>query len=537
MKNSNLFNNRIYCCTYVKWNLINSIKLFSFLYLSFLILCVQNSYCQTSINGYIKDGQGHPLAFANVLLLQQTDSSLVKGVISDEKGRYFISEVKAGSYLVSSSMIGFRTMYSLPLSIIDEANSMVDFTLPEAISELSEVVIKASKPLFEQQMDELVVNVKSSIISSGSTVLGVLARTPGVSVNQQNNTITMNGKEGVMIMLNGKLVRLPLSTVVQMLSGMNADQVEKIEIITSPSARYDAEGNAGLINIVNSKVQDIGTNGSFSGNLGYGYFREGYERYGGSLNLNYRTERVSFYLDYSGMMDHFIMLSTNERKIRLPGQETQSSFQGKRDFKNWTQNFRSGIELALNPKTTIGSQFTAFSIKNDQLAFNKTIISEAGIIDTRINVRDRERNHWWNYAVNLNLTHNFTPDQSISADADYLYYFHNNPHNYLFNYHFLQGNQQEEEQLVNSKHTPIHMWVGKIDYKHRINDRFSMEAGIKGFLSDVDNEIIANRSREGSWFRDTLMSQHVMMEENIGAAYLSLNTTLNAKTKLQTGLR
>src|SRR5690606_31814212 len=179
----------------------------------------------------------------------------------------------------------------------DKSSNWVGFILEDDISELSEVLIQAKKPLFEQQMDRLVVNVKNSIISSGSTVLDILARTPGISVNLQNNSISMNGKEGVMVMLNGKPVRLPLNAVVQMLSGMNADQVEKIEIITSPPAIYDSEGNAGLINIVKSNSLELGTAGAFSGNFGYGFYKKGYKRFGGSFNLTHRTQKLNFYMD------------------------------------------------------------------------------------------------------------------------------------------------------------------------------------------------------------------------------------------------
>ncbi|CAN5617234.1 hypothetical protein BH23BAC1_BH23BAC1_04190 [soil metagenome] len=165
-------------------------------------------------------------------------------------------------------MLGFQTFFSSPVSVEVNNNQIIEFILTEDVSELSEVLVSAQKPLFEQQMGKLVVNVNSSIISSGSTVLEVLTRIPGILVNQQNNSITMNGKEGVMVMLNGKLVRLPLNVVVQMLSGMNADQVSTIEIINNPPTRYEAEGNAGLINIISKENLEMGINGSFSGNFG-----------------------------------------------------------------------------------------------------------------------------------------------------------------------------------------------------------------------------------------------------------------------------
>ncbi|WP_373523365.1 carboxypeptidase regulatory-like domain-containing protein, partial [Aquiflexum sp.] len=211
----------------------------------FLFFAITDAYCQGTIQGSVKNDKGQPIAFTNILVLEKTDSSLIQGVVCDESGKFYLSQIPKGSYLISAHMLGFQTYFYSPVSLEVNNNQTLEFILTEEFSELSEVMVSAQKPLFEQQMGKLVVNVSSSIISSGSTVLEVLSRTPGILINQQNNSITMNGKEGVMVMLNGKLVRLPINVVVQMLSGMNADQVSTIEIISNPPSQYDAEGNAG----------------------------------------------------------------------------------------------------------------------------------------------------------------------------------------------------------------------------------------------------------------------------------------------------
>ena len=501
--------------------------------LIFGFLSAQPIFPQSIIQGSVKDSKGLPMPFANVLLLHPADSSLVKGAVSDEVGHFSIQVVPSGNYLVTTSMLGFRTVYSLPLTISNNYTHRMDFVLEEDISDLSEVLIQANKPLFEQQMGRLVVNVKSSVISSGSNVLDVLARTPGITVNQQNNSITINGKEGVMIMLNDKMVRIPLSALVQMLSGMSADQVEKIEIISSPPARYDSEGNAGLINIVSVNNLEMGTNGSFSSHLGHG----GHERFGASLNLNHRTEKINFYVDYSGSKNHNIHFLSNLQRVDLPDQQYRSEFKSERDNADWNQHLRTGIEYVLSQKTLIGSQFSAFSTKRDQLAYNVTEIAEWENPTTLINVQDIERNHWWNLSINLNMNHRFTPDQDLSLDLDYLYFFHNNPHDYLFNYQYVQEERLEEEVLVIRKITPIKMWVGKTGYQYRVNENLSLEAGMKVFFSEVDNKIETKSSNEETWLADSLLNQHMLMEENIGAGYFSLNANLDSKTKLQSGLR
>lgn len=512
-----------------------TVALYGLLSVFFLFFAVINSFCQ--IQGNVRNENGQPIAFANILLLEKTDSSLIQGVVCDESGKFYLSQIPKGSYLISAHMLGFQTYFSSPVSVDVNNNQTMEFILAEAVSDLSEVTVSAQKPLFEQQMGKLVVNVNSSIISSGSTVLEVLSRTPGILINQQNNSITMNGKEGVMVMLNGKLVRLPLSAVVQMLSGMNADQVSTIEIINNPPARYEAEGNAGLINIISKENLEMGTNGSFSGNFGTSFDRETLERFGGSMNLNHRGKKVSFYLNASGRREHFLMIMSNIRKIDPSRLKIGSISEFERDFMVWTLNGQGGFEIALNPNTAIGGQLTSISTKQDQYAFGQTEISQSNFMKTRIGVIDLERNHWWGFGTNLYLTHRFPKGGLLTFDVDYLYYFHNNPHNYRFNYSYFPVELEDKELLINDKHTPIHIRVVKSDYQRLINEKVSMEMGFKGTTSDIENKIHALRYRNENWSVDSELSQHVFMIENIGAAYVSLDADLDSKTKLQSGLR
>ncbi|WP_373524440.1 outer membrane beta-barrel protein, partial [Aquiflexum sp.] len=339
------------------------------------------------------------------------------------------------------------------------------------------------------------------------------------------------------VMLNGKLVRLPINVVVQMLSGMNADQVSTIEIISNPPSQYDAEGNAGLINIISTQNLEMGTNGSFSGNFGTSFDQETLERFGGSMNINHRGRKVSFYLNASARREHYLMLTTNNRIINPNGVEIRSDSEYERDFMVWTLNGQGGFEIALNANTSFGGQITGISTKEDQVAFGQTEISHSNHLNTRIGVKDLERNHWWGYGTNLYFTHKFPKGGFLTFDLDYLYYFHNNPHDYRFKYSFYPEQSEEEELLVNDKHTPIHIKVAKSDFQQKLNDNLSMEMGLKGTLSDIENKIEANRFQNNTWFKDSELSQHVLMKENIGAAYLSFDADLDRKTKMQAGLR
>ena len=502
---------------------------------SFLgISCLTTSaIAQTTLTGSVHDGAGKPLPFASIALLNSRDSSLVKGTLSQETGFYAFDNVRPGQYRLSASAMGYASVRSEAVVIANTSVKLPDLTLREAAKTLGEVTVAAQKPLFEQQMDRMVINVQSSITNSGGTALDVLERSPGVSVNRQSNSIAMNGKEGVMVMLNGKLTRLPMTAVVQMLSGMNANNIEKIELITTPPASFDAEGNAGLINIVTKKNTNLGTNGSYSLNFGYGK----YERTGASININHRSEKLNIYADYSGLMNHFRMTSYNNRTIYLPDVQSESNYVGDRDLRNWSHNGRVGLDYTVSPKTTVSGLLSAFSTKQNQLAYNDTDVSERGVPTTKINVRDQEINEWQNYAGNVNLRHKFSPKQEISADVDYLHYYNNDPHQYVFDYTYLQENRQQQDLFNNSKQTPIRIWVAKTDYTLNTGKNFKLEAGIKGTFSNLNNKVIAERFTDDAWVVDPQYSQNVFMTERITAAYVNMNKPLTAKTKLQAGLR
>jgi hypothetical protein len=190
----------------------------TFIFTCIFSLCSIIAEAQTSISGTILEENGSPLPTANVLLLQPEDSSVVKGAVTDNSGFYELTNISPGTYQLSVSMIGFHRYVS---SVFEVNQNSVDFdtiTLRVSLEQMDEVNVTARRPLFEQKIDRLVVNVQSSITSSGSSVLQVLEKSPGIQVNRQSNTISMSGKTGVRVMINDKFVQLPIDAVVQMLT-------------------------------------------------------------------------------------------------------------------------------------------------------------------------------------------------------------------------------------------------------------------------------------------------------------------------------
>jgi len=200
--------------------------------IAIIFFCGFSATCfgQGKIVGKVLLANGQPLPNASVLLLKYKDSSLVKGIVSESTGNYFFAGIPSGRYLVTSSYSGYKQEYTAPfdLTVAGKSLDLGSLKLTEKIDKLKDVNVVIKKPLFEQKMDRMVINVASSVTSAGSTVLEVLQRSPGIIVDVQNNSLSMNGKDGVVVMLNGKINRMPISAIVQMLAGMSQTILKKL---------------------------------------------------------------------------------------------------------------------------------------------------------------------------------------------------------------------------------------------------------------------------------------------------------------------
>ncbi|MEO1435598.1 MAG: carboxypeptidase regulatory-like domain-containing protein, partial [Bacteroidota bacterium] len=313
------------------------------LVLGFSITSLPLLFAQSTIFGRVQDAEGQGMAYANVLLLNASDSILLKGEISNEDGAYTITRIPKGAYILNVSMVGFEAIFSDPFSLSGdgEPKEMPTMVLATTSEALNEVQVVAKKPLFEQQIDRTVVNVQASITSAGGTALDVLEKSPGIIVNRQNGSITMAGKDGVVIMINDKENRLPVSALVEMLAGMSANNIERIELITTPPARYDAEGNAGIINIVMVKATDYGINGNYNVFGGYGLA----EKFGGGLNFNARSQQVNVFGDFSFSRDNTIQKFGNARTVLIDNQFIGNSSLSDRDAITDVINGRLGVDI------------------------------------------------------------------------------------------------------------------------------------------------------------------------------------------------
>jgi hypothetical protein len=399
--------------------------LICFILLTFL---VTPGFSQGVIQGNIHDSQAKGISYANILLRTELDSAMIKGAISDESGNYVFTDIPKGDYFVEVTILGYAKSYS-PVFVFlgTEKSDLAAIQLHEEDQNLDEVTVTATRPLFELEQGKMVVNVANSISAAGLSVLDVLERSPGVSVNRQSNSLSVLGKNGVVILMNGQRFRMPLEAAYQMLSGLNSSDVEKIEIITVPPANYDADGDAGFINIVMKKDNSLkGTNGSLTVGQGYGTGYNGNM----SFNLNHQGPKFSWfsllsstYVAREGIIDAF---RGNSDGFEYIGIKTDTEWVPiKRSV-----NYQAGFDYKLGQKSILSGLLSGHETRNGRSGIINTESNYSISPDTLVMMTINEDNNWSHIMGNINLQHTFHNGQVISSNVDYLTYKNSNPSQY-----------------------------------------------------------------------------------------------------------
>ena len=500
------------------------------------------SYAQNAskISGVIKDGNEKTLESATISLIKATDSSVVKVAIADKLGRYQFENIGTGKYLVNVSATGHDAGFSSLVEVKD-GNAAIEvpvIVLQPATKSLGAVVVTSKKPLIEQKIDRMVINVEASVTNVGSSALEVLEKSPGITVDKDGN-ISLKGKQGVVVLIDGRPSYLSGADLANMLRSMTSAQLDQIEIMTNPPAKYDAAGNAGVINIKTKKNKQFGYNGSVSATYGQGRYNRDNE----SLNFNYRNGKVNL----------FTNLSHNYGK-RYNNLDIQRNFRDK-DTKQllryfdqeakmqsiWrSYNAKVGMDYFASKNTTFGVVFNGYSNPGEFGNRNTTLISDAnGLLINETKATADFDQHWKNFSTNLNFRQVLdTTGQEITADIDYLTYSSTNDMK-LSNYYFDEAgnNIEKPDTLLGSLPQEINIYSGKIDYLRPLKKGAKFEAGLKSSIVKTDNNANYDSIINNQLVHDYNRSNHFIYEENINAAYVNLSTPLGKKISAQLGLR
>ncbi len=495
-----------------------------------------SSIFAASITGKIVDDNEQPLVAANVVLLEQASNKVVKTQLSDEQGVFLIDDVNDGAYVLKITMLGFEEYSSAILNIAKKNIDLEAIAMKRGANKLKGVSVRGQKPLIEVKAGKIVMNVASSSINVGSSVLEVLGRSPGVNVDQNDN-ISLKGRQGVTVMIDGKPMAVSGTDLANILKGMQSSTVEQIEIISNPGAKYDAAGVAGIINIRTKKDKRMGMNGSVNANYAQGV----YPKAPGGINLNYRNKKISAYTTYNtGRRWWFNKLELN-RRFYDNDESVLFSYDQVNYMKMAMVNHRAtlGVDYYLTDKTILG--VVATGGKND---FNPQAQNDSKAIDGNGNVLyqfttvGKHTNDFYNYTGNLNLRHRFNNEgRMLTVDLDYARYWNQSNQNFETAYQTASGTMFQPNYYMRSDLTGItQIRSFKTDYTHPLKNKMKLETGLKSSYVTSDNEPLFYERTTGEFALDTKRSNHFIYRENINAAYANFNKDWT-KWSTQLGVR
>jgi len=479
------------------------------------------------ISGVVKDHQGKALEKSTVSLLRAKDSSVVKLGVTGDQGKYTLL-AEPGNYLVSASFVGYEPAYSAEFEVRS------DIQVPEIVmnkqrGDLTAVTVTAQRPIIEVKADKTILNVEGTINAVGNDGLELLRRAPGVMIDKDDN-ISLAGKTGVQIFIDGKPSPLSGADLANYLKSMQSAQIEAIEIITNPSARFEAAGNAGIINIKLKKNKSYGANGSV--NLGYnqGY----YGKFNSGINMNYRNQKVNLFGSYNYNNGKY------RNQFHLYREQFDSIFDQRNTmvFHNNTHGFKGGIDYFINQKSTLGAMVTGNIANNDfntsgplYITYKPTM--QLDRILRASNLNDMERT---NVNTNLNYRYSVTGGSDLNIDADYGI-FRIRSNQFQPNYYYHPDGTTEIYRSINRMISPtdINLFSFKTDYeKNAWGGRLSL--GTKISMVETDNNFSRYDVLSSGEVLDEEKSNLFKYKENINALYVNFNRQMKG-WMFQVGLR
>ena len=506
-----------------------------------LFFCFATVNAQVSNTGnisiQIKDENQKAIENATVELLRSKDSTLVKATLSDKNGVADFDQIIFGSYLIKATVVNYSTQVTTIFSISDKQTSVTvpELSMAKKTGSLKEVIVTAKKPFIQKLSDRIVVNVDNSIISAGSSAMDVLERSPGVNVDQ-NDIISLRGKQGVIIMIDGKNTPMAGTDLANYLKGLPAEAIDRIDIITNPSAKYDAAGNSGIIDIHMKKDQRLGVNGSFNAGYGQGI----YSKANTGMTFNYRNKKVNVFGNYNYSyrkgLNHLIL----DRNFY-----TNGVFDGEDKKDNYTTfpfNFhvaRLGADFFPNKKTIIGfvvnSTFIDYRSLNTN---NSTVIDNQKQPTYTFKTHENSTSGADNTVANINFKHTFdSTGKELTADIDYGVYHSNALTHNATDYYNLDGSSLQSPYILDgNQHGKLTLKTGKVDYVNPFKNGIKLETGFKTSDVSSDNDAKFFDVSSGNPINDTTKTNHFLYEEYNNAGYINLSREFK-KFNIQFGLR
>jgi len=488
------------------------------------------------IEGEVLDVGKRPVDAATVTLLNAQSKAEIKSMLVNPNGTFAFEALQNGAYRVIVTLVGYQNYKSDSL-IIDKQQviSLPAIVIIPTTKALKQVDITSQKALIEQKIDRTVVNVGASISSVGENALEALEKAPGVTVDD-NGSITFKGRTGVMVLINDKPTYLSGQDLANYLKALPASQLDQIELMPNPPAKYDASGNAGIINIKLKRSKAKGFNGGISASVGMAKYWRTLE----SVNLNYHVDKINLFANAGyGVQNGYRRLDVG--RTYLDGLGNVASLYTETAFfnpTNYNPNIKLGMDYYLSKKTTLGFVLTgAASTGHNYNPVSSTLKDREGRLDSIITSDNNAQSKNYNGGINLNYSHQFDSlGRVLTFDLDYLKY-HNRRDQTFFNKSYsANGALAATQDILDNLPADINIYAAKTDYEQPLKNKARLSAGLKASYVNTDNaanyfNVINNISTV-----DNNNTNRFLYKENINAGYLSFNQDFK-RLSIQAGLR
>ncbi len=491
-----------------------------------------NTFGQTlsKITGEIKDNNGKAVNAATVMLFRAKDSALVKTEVANQQGLFEFPQVKSGDYFIRTSVTGMQRTLSALIRVKESETLAVPAIILQAASKsLEGVTVSSKKPMIEVRADKTIVNVEGTINAVGNDGLELLRKSPGVMIDKDDN-ISLAGKTGVKIYIDGKPSPLSGTDLSNYLKSLQSTQVESIEIITNPSAKYEAAGNAGIINIRLKKNLTLGTNGSVNAGYNIGV----YPKYNGGIALNHRNMKFNAFgnYNYSESLNEF-----NISLYRVQGDSTFDQTNLITNHNKGSHNFKTGIDFFINKKSTFGYVINGNIADNVTLTEGpmKIIYAPTNTLNRVLYATGDNKTKRNNVNFNLNYRYAVSGGTELNIDADYGFYNLRNDQLQPNDYYDPSGIKLYSNVYHMISPTDIAIYSIKADYEQNYKKGRLGFGGKIGFVN-TDNDFRRYNVYGASEVYDKDRSNRFTYDENINAGYINYNLSLKGFV-IQAGVR
>ena len=498
-------------------------------------VCAQTG--TSSVAGRVITDDHLPAESATVTVFKSADSSVIVSTVCDNNGQFKLAGLRHGNYFILIRKIGYKKFYSGQYHLID--GKTIDagvITLTPSDQQLGEVTVNAKKNYIEVFADKTVLNVDKSIVTSGNSVYDVLSTAPGVRI--EDNAILFKAGQKALIAINGKPIgNFTDEQLADLLKSYQSSMISQIELIPNPSAKYDATGGGGVINIILKKSKDVGFRANVTESAAYG---QGY-KFNSGINLNYRTDKFNVFGNYSFADNKSLRMLDIDRNIYNANDVANFDVNYKSTSYAKISNFNTGVDYTITPKQTFGvlvyGYYSSAGIDKNSI----THIRNNGSLDSNLTTESHVDRDITNRNYNLNYKGSFGKNDatSLAADVDYSTYDRTS-FELVKNDFYLTDGTTYRDPLYYTDNSPSNINIRSelIDFTQQLTKNSSLSAGLKNTQVNSDNTIDFEQKVDTgvNFLPIPSLTDHFIYKERVNAAYGIFNGKFN-KSDLTIGLR